>query len=108
MQLRSDLDKPSRQHAEQICKQIITQYNDKLVNPAAGNKAKEGGIFDQLDMSELDSIDEDKKPKAASKNDNRQETVSDHGGDEEFDMAAFLMEGGLEDELREQKAREEE
>jgi hypothetical protein len=63
MHLRTDLDKASKQHAEQICKQIISQYNDKLVNPAAGGKTKDGGIFDNLDMSELDSVDDDPKAK---------------------------------------------
>jgi hypothetical protein len=66
MHLRTDLDKASKQQAEQICKQIISQYNDKLVNPSAG-KTKAGGIFDNLDISELVSDDDSPKAKAQKK-----------------------------------------
>ena len=88
LNLRTDLDKESREEAFAVCKEVLDSYKDGTYDERLKQKNghNHAGIFEELDMTQNENENNLQKQ-------NSVESLQD--GDLEFDADDFLKAGGL-------------
>lgn len=111
MALRTDLERPERKQAIQICEEIIKNFKDDK-NTAKKGGDKNQGLFaiveQQAEQQKKAKGKEEEKKGGAPANNFVLTDSEDMSDEDEMNMSDFMREGGLQDDIEEQKKQKKE